>query len=125
MTTERLSEHFLASEFHCPCGACDGGKMSPIFIAKLQKFRTTFNRPVKIVHGGGFRCVAYERSNGRSGKGMHPQGRAVDFECLSDSDRYQALRIAFSIFGGVGINNGSIHVDDRDAAAARSWTYYK
>lgn len=120
-----LTEHFDASEFLCPCGSCTGGKMSPTFMAKLEKFRGIYGKPVKIVPGGGFRCVAYEKKNGRSGNGMHPQGRAADFEVLSDADRYQALRIAFAIFGGIGINNGSIHVDDRDAAAARSWTYYK
>lgn len=120
-----LTDHFDASEFVCPCGKCDGGRMSPRFMEKLEKFRMIYGKPVRIVPGGGFRCVAYEKKNGRSGKGMHPQGRAADFEVLSDADRYQALRIAFSIFGGVGVNNGSIHVDDRDAAAARCWTYYK
>ena len=122
---QMLTEHFSAAEFLCPCGQCDGGRMSPTFMAKLEKFRQIYGKPVKVVEGGGFRCVAWEKKHKRVGHGMHPQGRACDFEVPSDADRYQALRIAFSIFGGIGVNNGSIHVDDRDAAAARCWTYYK
>jgi uncharacterized protein YcbK (DUF882 family) len=123
MAMAMLTEHFDASEFLCPCGKCDGGRMDPKFIEKLERFRQMFSQPVRILSG--FRCTAHNKKIGGAGGSMHVQGRAVDFVVATDADRYQALRIAFSVFGGVGVNNGSIHVDDRNAAEARCWTYYK
>jgi len=121
-----LSEDFDAAEFACPCGKCDKGIMSPIFMQKVQRFRTVYGKPLRPVRGGGFRCKAHNAAIGGADDSFHVLGRAVDFEVPHDSDaeRYQMLRIAFSIFGGVGINNGSIHVDDRDQARARAWDYY-
>lgn len=118
-----LTKHFSAHEFKCPCGKCTGGTMNIAFLTKLDQLRELFGKPIRIESG--FRCAAHNKAVGGTSESMHLQGRAADLIVESDADRYHLHRVAFSLFAGVGTAKGTIHVDDRNQAVARSWTYYK
>jgi uncharacterized protein YcbK (DUF882 family) len=117
----RLTEHFTDAEMACPCGKCDGGKMSVVFMEKLQKLRTLYNKPMTITSA--YRCKAHNAAVGGAATSMHTQGRAADIAVANDAERYQLTRIAYAIFGGVGHMHHALHVDDRDQSQARAWTY--
>lgn len=118
-----LSTYFSRRELACPCGKCDGGTMSMGFMVKLDELRRMFGKPIRVESGA--RCAAHNKSVGGGAESMHLQGRAADLIVETDADRYQLLRIAASLFGGIGVAKGTIHVDDRNQAKARAWTYYK
>lgn len=121
-----FGKYFREEEFLCPCGSpqCVKVDMNQAFIGKLHRFREMLGMPVVVLKGGGFRCKAYNAHVGGAPESFHLTGRAADILAPDDHTRYLMLRIAYSIFGGVGINNGSIHLDDRNMAQPRSWTYY-
>lgn len=116
-----LSKNFSKSEFLCPCGKCDGGTMSPAFIAKLQSLREKSGVGMTVISG--FRCPAHNKKEGGATASLHLEGRACDVLCASDRDRLALVRYAIDVgLRGIGINNGSIHFDDRETGAI--WTYY-
>lgn len=124
---KQLAPYFNEDEFLCPCGdaKCVKADMNQAFMGKLNRLRDMFGKPVTVIKGGGYRCKTYNARIGGAEDSYHLQGRAADILAASDHDRYLLLRIAFSLFGGVGVNNGTIHLDDRNMAQPRCFTYYK
>lgn len=122
---EKLTRDFKRSEFLCPCGECDGGKMNPYFMDKLQYMRDYCGFPFKILSG--FRCAKHNASAAVGGKpdSQHLKGNAADIVYENGVELYSIIAAAIR-FGmrGIGVNNGSIHVDTRDGAYI-AFTYYK
>lgn len=109
-------EYFTLAEFECPCRRpqCVRFDMNGAFLGKLNRMRDMFGKPIRIESG--FRCKEHNADIKGKPDSLHLVGRAADLIVESDADRYQLLRIAFSIFAGVGINKNTIHVDDRNPA---------
>ncbi len=122
------------TELGCPCG-CDG-RMNNYFMSEIiVPMRKELDFPFTIPSGGAYRCEDYDDK-----KGAH-QGHALDILC---SSRQRSRIIAwlehrnFRIDRGellgrkvtrIGINNGSIHIDDlQEGEMGKSanvvWDYY-
>lgn len=120
-----LSENFDSVEFVCPC--CGRADMDLGFITRfLQPLRHEYGKPIKIVPGGGFRCVSYDGKNG-----THTEGRAVDVGCPQED--YPWLIEAAFYYGATGVGVKSrmgqfqLHLDTGESKPGRPrpwiWTY--
>lgn len=120
-----MSEHFPDAETRCPCGKCDGGRMNPMFMGRLERLRTLYGKPMPVVSA--YRCHAHNVAVGGVGGSMHEQGRAVDVTIPNSRERFQLIRLATGMgcFGGIGINKSTVHLDDRNMAEAMMWHYYR
>lgn len=119
----KLTRDFKKSEFMCPCGKCDGGDMDDYFINKLQYMRDYCGFPFKILSG--FRCKDHNTAIGGKPNSQHLNGNAADIVYHNGTELYSLIAAAIR-FGmrGIGVNNGTIHVDTRDGAYV-AFTYYK
>jgi len=132
---EQTWEHFPQHELDCPCG-CDGRMDSYFMDDVVVPMRKSLGFSMAIPKGGAYRCEYYDGKPG----GAH-QGRAIDIIC-SSRERFliidwlirRNIRIDNGNLRGrkvtrIGINNGSIHIDDADSDYGKSemvvWDYYK
>jgi len=119
----QLTDHFTQNELACKCG-CGRCDMRGSFLAKLEKFRIAWGKPMSIVSG--FRCEAKNLSLKNAAKNSpHIRGRAVDVRVRGSFERYMFLKLAFAQgFGGIAVNRTTVHLDDRPLSDPRSWHYY-
>lgn len=105
--------YFKPAEFKACVPSCSIEQMDEGFLCKLEKAR--YHAGVPFILLSAFRSSAHDRSKGRSGKGYHTQGRAVDVECRDSVTRWRIL-YGCSIAGlTCGLSkNGFVHVDDRE-----------
>lgn len=100
-----------------PCHLSD---MDQHFMDKLDIARSIAGTP--FILNSAFRSSKWDKNKGRSGKGMHTLGRAVDIRC---GDSRQRSKIVSSLiqagFTGLGIATTFIHVDDRETP--NMWLY--
>ena len=120
-------ENFSASEFVCQHTGEEGIKLD--FVAKVQKLRTAFGRPMAI--SSGYRSPEHPIEARKAKPGAHASGRAVDI-AVSGADALHLLQLALDSgdFTGVGIAQkgdfGSrfIHLDDLDNERRPTiWSY--
>lgn len=118
----QLTPDFTAEEFSCKCGKCNqtGDKMDKLFIAALQQVRTKCNFPFVIISG--LRCPEHNSAIGGAPDSLHLRGRAADIEYKTDFDMWRLMKYGMAYFQGIGVNNGSIHLDNR--IRPRGWNYY-
>jgi uncharacterized protein YcbK (DUF882 family) len=118
-----LSENFSRWEFQCQCKRqeCDAVGMDSEFIYMLQKLRTEFGHPLRIVSGS--RCMFHNRRIGGVVKSWHLRGRACDIAVKGGLMRFILAKKAFELgFRGIGIGHNFIHLDNRDTWTAL-WSY--
>jgi hypothetical protein len=70
----RLSEHFLASEFRCPC--CGEARVSRRLVKLAEALRERLGRPILVTSG--YRCRKHNREVGGAPASRHMAGRALD-----------------------------------------------
>lgn len=112
----RVSEHFLRSEFKCPC--CDFAAVDAALLAVLEKTRAHFgDNPIKINSGN--RCQAHNRQVGGAEKSQHVNGMAADFVVKNTSadDVASYLESEYENWFGVGRYTGRTHIDVRSTPA--------
>lgn len=122
----KLTKHFSAEEFVCPCGECDGGEMDPAFMLKLEALREKLGFEFHIDSGA--RCQKHNDALPDSApNSMHvfnevKRGRAADIGSLTVAEKERIVKNAYQ-FGlkGIGIGSNWVHVDDREVPAC--WTY--
>lgn len=69
---------------------------------------------VPFVLNCAYRSSEWDLSKGRSGKGYHTLGRAVDISCQNSYSRSKILKACLSLGLTCGVSKTFIHVDDRD-----------
>ena len=91
----RLTEHFSLREFECRC--CKRVKLHPALVAKLQKLRKMWQRPLVLTSG--YRCALHNAEVGGALRSKHLTGSAADI-CVMARDqtyfRLLALSCGFS-----------------------------
>lgn len=112
-----LSAHFDLSEFRCQCG-CGGENPSKLLIERLEKLYTLMDAKSIIVPSG-YRCPDYSPTVGGYRNDAHTCNIAADIIVnKKDGGTYSAEDIAEAAerigFGGIGLMNGSCHLDNRD-----------
>ncbi len=75
-TVLKLSDHFVASEFKCPCGNCGVTLVSTELVHVLEMLRSALGKPIVITSG--YRCRPHNKFVGGAIHSMHPEGLATD-----------------------------------------------
>lgn len=109
---DRLSPHFLRSEFACNGTSCCGGTsaIDNRLIVALEAYRGIVGVPLHI--SSGFRCLAHNRAIGSKDTSQHPRGLAADIlsRDIGAPDMLYLARES-GLFGFVKGYDGWIHVD--------------
>lgn len=103
--------YFNEDEFPRCVPACSIEQMDDRFLAVLDVARECAGIP--FVLNSAYRSPDYDLSKGRTGKGYHTVGRAVDIRCLDGVSRAKIVAACLSVGLSVGIHNRFIHVDNR------------
>ncbi len=95
---------FAYSELRCKCGHCNstGREMDPAFMARLQRLRDAYGKPMQLTSA--YRCPRHPVEAGKTAPGEHFDGRAVDVRCRG-AEALTLLRLALPLgFNRVGIH---------------------
>lgn len=122
MDDVQLTKSFKNTEMLCPCGECDGGKMDHAFMTLLQHLRDLCKFPFDIESG--YRCEKHNAAIGGEEHSLHKLGKACDIRFADGAELYKLIKFAPLFFTGLGVNNGSVHVDSRGGPGI-AFTYYK
>lgn len=96
--------NFAYAELRCRCGHCDsnGHEMDPAFMARLQRLRDAYGKPMQLTSA--YRCARHPSEAKKAAPGEHFDGRAVDVRCRG-GDALTLLRLALPLgFNRVGIH---------------------
>lgn len=120
----QLSRYFRWAELRCPCAACGGAcNMQAPFLVQLDKLREMHGGPLTIASG--YRCAAHNAQVGGKAGSAHMAGSAADILTPTAVVLRDVVKAALAVgMTGVGINNGTVHVDFTPAGIPRMWTYY-
>lgn len=118
-----MYKYFSAADFAKASPACFIEDMSPDLLARLDRAREIAGIP--FVVSSAFRSSDWERSKGRSGKGAHTRGLAVDIVCHDSFERYKIVFAAVAAgFPRIGVAKGFVHLDiDTSLSYPVVWTY--
>lgn len=127
----KLSDHFICSEFDCPCDFCSYTLVDALLLVRLARVRESLGAPLRI--NSGYRCHQYQEAlrlrgyETASGLSQHELGRAVDVMLAGDREATgaeieKAARKAG--FLAVGVGHNWCHLDMRDDKERR-WVYVK
>jgi len=113
-------KYFDISEFDCK--ETGENEMNILFLSMLDKLRDVCGFPFVITSG--FRSVKHSAEiNKPNGGGTHTKGIAADIAVSGGAQRMEVVKQALSMgFSGVGVANGFVHVDIRDATPVM-WVY--
>jgi zinc D-Ala-D-Ala carboxypeptidase len=117
--------NFTEAEFRCKhTGKCE---MEPEFMARLQRLRDAYGKPMTITSG--YRDRTHPVEAKKSGSGAHTTGRACDV-AVRGADALRLIGLALELgFTGIGVQQkgGSrfIHLDDVTDGLPRPmiWSY--
>ncbi len=121
-------QNFQESEFVCHCG-CGRADMIPSFMARLQRLRGGYARPMIV--SSGFRCPEHNaRVSPKTGRdGPHTTGHAADF-LARGRDVFALTDLAMAVgMTGLGFRQSGnyarfIHCDDLSGPTRPwIWTY--
>ncbi len=116
---EKMSKNFSREEFACQGVGCCGhsAPISSKLVDAVQKLRNIVGMPLRI--NSGFRCKTHNAKVGGVIDSPHCKGIAADVATPRGMTDVEFYNIACNIEefknGGVGIYDGRIHVDVRDA----------
>lgn len=114
-------KYFMPSEFEKCVPKCDISQMNPDFLQRLDAARSLSGIVFKL--NSAFRSSEYDKSKGRTGKGFHTLGRAVDVACTDSASRLKIIAACFHCGLTCGISKRFIHIDDRDPANPIAFLY--
>lgn len=108
----RLYPNFTEAEFRCKStGRC---AMDPEFMARLQRLRLAFGKPMVVTSG--FRDPSHPAEARKTATGAHALGRAADI-AVQGADALRLVVLAAEMgFTGIGVQQKGferfIHLDD-------------
>lgn len=104
-------KYFKPSEFTKCVPSCDISQMSPYFLHQLDNARAECGIVFRL--NSAYRSPDYDRSKGRTGKGFHTLGRAVDIDCRNSVSRSKILAACRKFGLSCGVSHTFIHIDNR------------
>lgn len=115
MMSERLSAHFMRSEFACRCG-CGRDTVDYALFKVLLDLREEFGE-IKITSGN--RCPRYNRQVGGAPNSQHLKGKAADIQAkYANPARVQQYLIdIYPDSLGIGGYETFTHIDSRNEKA--------
>lgn len=115
----RLASHFQVKEFACSDGT-DTVFVAPELVEVLEKLRTHFGRPVRVLSG--YRTETKNKAVGGAAYSRHKYGMAADIAVEGTAPAAVAAYAETLLpdRGGIGVYGTFVHVDVRDARSR--WT---
>lgn len=104
--------YFKPEEFQKCTPKCSIDDMNADFLKRLDAVRASCGVIFRL--NSAFRSPDYDRSKGRSGKGFHTLGRAVDIDCRYSAERAKIISACLEFGLSCGVSSTFIHVDDRN-----------
>ena len=122
MTT---AKYFKENEFRACSPACSLQDMRQSTMNRFDRARGIAGIP--FVLNSAYRSPEWELAHGRSGKGAHTHGCALDIRCNTSANR---MRIVYGLlmagFTRIGIGKTYIHADDDETKPQNvMWHYYE
>lgn len=105
-------KYFKPVEFTKCVPTCDISDMSDSFLLRLDRMRSISGVVCKL--NSAFRSSAYDKAHGRTGRGFHTKGRAVDIDCRNSVSRSRIIAACREVGLSCGISKTFIHIDDRN-----------
>lgn len=106
-------KYFKPSEFTKCVPKCDISQMSPYFLHQLDNARAESGIVFRL--NSAFRSSDYDIAHGRSGRGFHTKGRAVDVDCRNSVSRSKILAACRKFGLSCGVSKTFIHIDNRNS----------
>lgn len=106
----------------CSCGGVED--MDPDFMARLQKLRTMYGKPMTITSG--YRCPDHNNAISSTGRnGPHTKGKCADI-AVARGEAWKILDLATRLkFNAIGVQQKGdgrfLHIEDRDTPTV--WSY--
>ncbi len=111
----KQARYFKDAEFRKCNPPCSIEDMDDDFLFLLDMVRKEAGIP--LVLNSAYRTPEWDRKQGRSGKGAHTMGMAVDIRCNSNSNRYKIITAAIKCkVNRIGVYKSWIHLDMGDMA---------
>lgn len=112
----KLQTHFDSTEFKCNCG--NNPPVSQILVDRLEKLHGIMAAKAVYINSG-YRCPDCSVAVGGFANDAHTLGLAADISVQKEDGSYytgyEIAEVAERVgFGGIGVMNGSCHVDTRD-----------
>lgn len=114
-------KHFKVSEFDCQ--ETGENQMSEVFLHRLDELRQRCGFPFEVISG--YRSRKHSIEAKKEVPGAHSRGVAADIAALGPFQRVlvrEAIKMGFS---GIGVNRGSVHIDDDVRVTDTMWGYGK
>lgn len=106
-----MIRYFQPSEFECCSPACSFQDMDISFLEKLDTARDIAQTPFVLLSA--YRSPEHDIMRGRSGKGYHTLGRAVDIKCVDGKTRWRIIHACMRLGLSVGVYQSFLHIDNR------------
>lgn len=103
--------YFTEDEFRRCRPSCSSSQMDPVFISLLEEAREIADcafYPLSC-----YRSPDWDRKRGRSGRGFHTLGRAMDISCGDGASRARIVRACLNVGLSVGVYKSFLHIDNR------------
>lgn len=117
--SDKYSPHFSKKEFACKC--C--GQNGPIDLAlvdSLEVLRVLVGKPIIITSG--YRCPKHNAEIGGAKNSQHTKGTAADIKSPGATPlELFALAAQIPAIKGLGLYEGWVHIDVRDAPRRVVW----
>lgn len=104
--------YFKPEEFSKCTPHCSVDDMNVDFLQRLDAVRASCGVIFRL--NSAFRSSEYDRLKGRSGKGFHTLGRAVDIDCRNSVSRGKIIAACQEFGLSCGVSSTFIHIDDRN-----------
>lgn len=103
--------YFHDSEFRQCRPSCDVSQMDPEFLRLLDDAREAAACPFYLLSA--YRSSEWDKKRGRSGRGFHTLGRAVDVSCSDGASRARIVKACLGFGLSVGVYQTFVHIDNR------------
>ena len=103
--------YFKVEEFLRCSPSCSVEQMDMDFMRLLDSCREFAGIPFYLLSA--YRSPEHDRKRGRSGRGYHTLGRAVDISVSDGSGRWKVLQAATQLGLSIGIYPTFLHIDNR------------
>ncbi len=125
MYTVYKPEFFVEKEFLNCVPTCSMSAMHPAMLKFLDDLRRKAGIPIVLTCA--FRSRQYDLDKGRSGKGAHTYGLAVDIRCTKPANRWKIIKAAIELGATrIGVAPTYIHIDlgeNKGLSPEVFWTY--
>lgn len=105
-------KYFTEKEFERCTPSCKVSQMDASFLRILDVAREFSNVPFVLLSA--YRSPEWDRKRGRSGRGFHTKGCAVDVVCKDGVSRLKIIRACIDLGLSVGVYSSFLHIDSRD-----------